>query len=614
VHGGFAFTIGSVHVLRAGVYRVTASAEGYRPFEAPFTVGDERNQTFEFTLEKLPGKVTFASDPPGATVLVDGKEQGTTPIADVEVAAGEHNVAMQHPRYQPATTNVMVEGRGVPQSVSLTLTPNWAPVRIVTDPPGATVSVDDEPLGTTPGTIDVLAGTHRIHVKLAGHKAWEKELDVVALQPIDLPPIKLDPADGLVTIVTKPAKAGVTVDGRYRGETPLELRLQPGKRYQIRAFKAGFASASTGLAVESNREARVDLVLNPLIGKVIVNATPPDAELVLDGSPSGTANRTLELSALPHSIEIRKPGYAPYSTKITPQPGLVQEVKVKLLTTEEARVAALTPRSKAPDGSELVLIEPGRFTSGSSRREPGRRANETLREVTLTRLYYLGVTEVTNAQFRKFSAEHSSGDFQEQDLNEDRMPVARVTWEDAARYCNWLSQRANLPLYYRVSGGKIVGFDPTSKGYRLPSEAEWEWASRRGAVGGIGTRFPWGDDLPPPDRFANLADRAAAHLVGRVVFGYNDNHIAAAPVGTFKPDQLGLLDMAGNVAEWTNDYYEIPPATPATDPRGPASGEYHVIRGSSWMHGTVTDLRHAFRDYGTDGRPDLGFRIARSAE
>ena len=97
-------------------------------------------------------------------------------------------------------------------------------------------------------------------------------------------------------------------------------------------------------------------------------------------------------------------------------------------------------------------------------------------------------------------------------------------------------------------------------------------------------------------------------------FGYNDNHAAAAPVGTFKANQHQLYDMGGNVAEWMNDFYEIPSNADSKDPTGPASGDYHVIKGSSWMHGTITELRFSFRDYGIEGRHDVGFRIARYAE
>ena len=127
-------------------------------------------------------------------------------------------------------------------------------------------------------------------------------------------------------------------------------------------------------------------------------------------------------------------------------------------------------------------------------------------------------------------------------------------------------------------------------------------------------RFPWGDAFPPPDKSGNFADRSAATLVGRSVFGYNDNEIVAAAVKTYPADARGLFDIGGNVAEWVNDFYEIPKPVPQTDPLGPPKGDYHVIKGASWMDGTVTELRASFRNYGTDGRPDLGFRIARNAE
>jgi formylglycine-generating enzyme required for sulfatase activity len=102
--------------------------------------------------------------------------------------------------------------------------------------------------------------------------------------------------------------------------------------------------------------------------------------------------------------------------------------------------------------------------------------------------------------------------------------------------------------------------------------------------------------------------------VGRIIFGYNDNHIVAAPVGTFAANALDLYDMSGNVAEWVHDFYEIPNEEPTSDPLGPPTGEYHVNRGSSWMHGTITELRLSFRDYGNGGRQDVGFRVARYAE
>ena len=129
-------------------------------------------------------------------------------------------------------------------------------------------------------------------------------------------------------------------------------------------------------------------------------------------------------------------------------------------------------------------------------------------------------------------------------------------------------------------------------------------------------RFPWGNALPAPPRAGNFADESARSLVAVVLQGYDDRHPATAPVGSFPPNGLGLFDLGGNVAEWVNDVYAIPPpdAPVERDPTWTADGALHVILGSSFLQGTVSELRLSYRDYGTKTRSDVGFRVARYAE
>jgi formylglycine-generating enzyme required for sulfatase activity len=262
----------------------------------------------------------------------------------------------------------------------------------------------------------------------------------------------------------------------------------------------------------------------------------------------------------------------------------------------------------------MRLLRGGRFQMGASRREPGRRANETLREVELQRPFYIAALEVTNAQFRKWKADHSSGRFGAHDLSGEAQPVVNVTWEQAAEYCNWLSSQEGLPAAYAMRDGKLAPVAPLNTGYRLPTEAEWSRAARYPGEGQL--RFPWGNALPAPPRAGNFADESARSLVAVVLQGYDDRFPATAPVGSFPPNGLGLFDLGGNVAEWVNDVYAIPPPdTPVErDPTGPPSGDLHVILGSSFLQGTVSELRLSYRDYGTKTRSDVGFRVARYAE
>jgi formylglycine-generating enzyme required for sulfatase activity len=190
-----------------------------------------------------------------------------------------------------------------------------------------------------------------------------------------------------------------------------------------------------------------------------------------------------------------------------------------------------------------------------------------------------------------------------------------VTWQDAAEYCNWLSQQEGLPPAYQSQGGKLAPVQPATVGYRLPTEAEWEWAARANRDGSL-RKYPWGDVLPVPAGAGNFGDRRAQPLLQTVLADLDDGYPATAPTGSFAANALGFHDLGGNVAEWTTDLYTVQPASSASavDPMAAAPGNMHVIRGSSWRHATVTELRAAFRDSGNGRRDDVGFRIARYAE
>jgi formylglycine-generating enzyme required for sulfatase activity len=252
---------------------------------------------------------------------------------------------------------------------------------------------------------------------------------------------------------------------------------------------------------------------------------------------------------------------------------------------------------------------------GSPRRESGRRANESQRPVELRRRFYLGTREVTNGEYKQFRPQHRSGFVQQNTLELERQPVVAVGWQDAVEYCNWLSQQEGLPAFYQLQGGKYVPAQPANTGYRLPTEAEWEWAARASRDGTL-RKYPWGDALPVPAGSGNYGDRKAQPLLQTILAELDDGYVVTANVGSFEPNPLGFHDMGGNVAEWTTDLYTVQPpaATVAVDPLAGAPGNVHVIRGSSWRHATVTELRLAFRDYGEGRRDDLGFRIARYAE
>jgi formylglycine-generating enzyme required for sulfatase activity len=548
----------------------------------------------------------------GVRVFVDGVEKGTTPLPALELAAGEREIALRAEGYLSATARLRVTGGGEEQTLRAVLVVDRAAVSFSSDPAGATVRVDGAEVGRTPLRVDLSSGARAVTVALAGYEPATRTIRVVAEKPLEVPTFRLQPRPGRLRLASDPPGAAVSLDGAFRGETPLELEVAPLRDHALRLTRAGHDAAEATVKLGLGEERALALTLPPRWGEVQVTVEPPGAEVLVDGEAKGPSPRSLKLTAAPHEIEVRRTGYAPHRVTVTPRPGFPQAVNVRLRSLQEPKAAG--PARISVRGHELRLLAPGRFQMGASRREPGRRGNETLREVELQRRSYLSTLEVTNAQFRRFQGAHSSGRFAGHDLDGEAQPVVRVTWEEAAEYCNWLSAQEGLPPVYVKTGGRLAAATPIGPGFRLPTEAEWSRAARYPEGGPL--KYPWGASLPVPPGAGNYADESARAVVPSILQGYDDRYPVSSPVGSFRPSALGFYDLGGNVAEWVHDVYAIPPAEGPVekDPLGPAAGDLHVILGSSYLQGTVTELRLSYRDYATKPRADVGFRVARYAE
>jgi len=615
--GWFRLPIGDRMLLRKGTYTVNVQKQGYYDVRQSFVVGDDQSMTLSLRMRKKPGQLLVIAEPPvDAIVTVDGEQVGKAPFGPLELQPGTHTLRVESPRYLPFTDTIEMAGLERVERVHVQLVPRWANVTVQTEPPGADIFAGDERVGVTPAVIELLDGTHEITVAKDGYAAWDGS--VVAEPNVDktIPQITLQPADAKLLVKTIPRGANVTVNGRYRGQSPLTLSLSPDVDYEIGMSKAGYGVTSRSIRLESAASDSITVDLSARLGTITVTVQPDDAAVYVDGRAVGTGKTTLRLSSAPHRIEVRRQGYRSWTRTVTPRPGYPQALTARLRSLESIARDSVAQTVSTAAGQSLRRIEGGTFSMGASRAEPGRRANEVIRPVTLTRPYLISIYEVTNKQFAQFRKNHDSGADVHASLAADENPVANVSWEDAAQYCNWLSTQEGRTPVYRQEFDRWVPIYPTPDGYRLPTEAEWVLAIRY-AGGKRASKFPWGDKWPPPKDSANLADVSARELVPSILPGYDDGYASTAPVGTFKPNAIGIYDAAGNVAEWVNDWYTVPTpgiTKPAVDPVGPERGSSHVIRGSSWRHSGITELRLSYRDYSATARPDVGFRIARYAD
>jgi sulfatase modifying factor 1 len=239
-----------------------------------------------------------------------------------------------------------------------------------------------------------------------------------------------------------------------------------------------------------------------------------------------------------------------------------------------------------PEG--FVLIEAGSFTMGSPADEEDRDSDEAQHQVYLTRDFYMSKTGVTQGEWESVMGFNPSN--MSYGIGSD-YPVNMVSWYDAVEYCNALSRRDGLTPVYGGSGENIT-CDFTAKGYRLHTEAEWEYAAR-GGQNNIDYRSYAGSDS-----------------VDAVGWYSGNSDTTSHPVGGKQANDLGLYDMSGNVWEWCWDWYYRDSSGTINDPAGPALGSSRVARGAGWGSG-ADSCRSANRYYCSPGyrNTSLGFRL-----
>jgi len=269
-----------------------------------------------------------------------------------------------------------------------------------------------------------------------------------------------------------------------------------------------------------------------------------------------------------------------------PAEGAVTRITPKVSGDSGSKVAAQVKIKEGGDkftnsiGMSFVFINPGTFMMGSPSGESGRGSDETLHQVTLTRGYYMQTTEVTQGQWRRVMGNNPS------EFNNcgDDCPVEQVSWEDAQKFIRKLNQ---IEKHNR---------------YRLPTEAEWEYACRAGTT----TPFSTGDCMSTDQ--ANYDGNYP--LIGCVK---GQDRKTTTRAGSFEPNAWGLYDMNGNVCEWCQDWKGDYPSGAVSDPEGPSSGQYRVLRGGKWVSNGEY-CRSASRSGSHPGGrfSSIGFRLALS--
>ncbi|MEA3468508.1 MAG: PEGA domain-containing protein [Thermodesulfobacteriota bacterium] len=614
------FQLGHQFLGIAGTYILEASKAGYQDLRTEVIVNKSGSSRYDFSMEKLPGLLEVSSTPAGAEVFLDGKSLGRTPVTDLEVSSGKHELRCILDRYREWQQEIIIQGQGMRQSLACELQPAWGRVFVVTDPAGATVREGDREIGLTPLTVELAQGGHTLLLQADGYIPFSLKVGVETGATLTPPVVTLELIPVQLALRSTPAGAKVSLNGKSQGNTPLKLSLAVGRSHLVHFSLVGYKSVEKTVTAREGENQELAVTLEAELGELVITVSPQGAQLFIDGKKQKKNSGTFKLPARTYSVEARADGYLSEKKTVTlaeDKKGTLDfklQKKAGAASAKKPQVASIGQSSK---GLTLIRIDSAVFQMGASRREPGRRANESEHQVEITRPFLMGVHEVSNGEYRKFRPRHRSGSIAGGvTLDGDLQPVINVRWQDAVRYCNWLSRQRGLRPFYREQGGSLVPVVPFTNGFRLPFEAEWALTARM-AGRTRPDRYPWSGGFPPRKHNGNYADESARTILPMIIKGYYDGYPVTAPVESFPRNIAGLFDIGGNVSEWCHDYYSPNPASVAgraIDPTGPKTGNYHVLRGSSWRDAAITELRLSYRGYSNKAKDSLGFRVARYAQ
>ena len=542
-----------------GTYDYTVQAKLYHPQTGKVTVNDPNNK-HEVKIDLNPAfgyiEVPAEGNLSGAKVFIDNELKGTVPFRSERLASGSYQVRLVQQMYSPVTQEVAVTD-GETTRFAPALSADFAKVTLRVEG-NAEIWVNNERKGTGTWTGNLATGDYKIECRLPNHRTATKQL---AIQPaLDGQTIDLaapTPIYGKLNITSVPGDADIYLDGQKVGTTPMMLPKCLIGQHTVRISKAGHSDFTKTITLAEGATEEISARLES--GKPVVISAHEGADIYVDGAKVGTTRFEGALAFGSHTayamLDGKKSGEK--TINVSMQGG---DVPAMTLAFHESKTFTVNGVS-----FEMVFVEGGTFQMGSN---DGESDEQPVHQVTLSN-YHIGKTEVTQELWQAVMGSNPSYS----GFKGAKNPVNNVSWNDCQEFISKLN---------RLTGGR----------FRLPTEAEWEYAARGGNKS-RGYKYSGSDYL------------------GRVAWYEDNSDSKVHPVGSKSPNELGLYDMSGNVREWCSDWYDSYLSSPQTNPTGPSSGNNRMGRGGSWDH-NATRCRVANRGGSAPAfsSGSLGLRLA----
>ncbi|MCF7814936.1 MAG: SUMF1/EgtB/PvdO family nonheme iron enzyme, partial [Candidatus Cloacimonetes bacterium] len=523
----------------------------YEPLEvrllADFGIEVKAQRVYEMLLDNTPEKefinVVIISDPVDATKIIDGKDMGTG--QSFELFIGKHILKLQKNGFKSLTKNIEV-------SRSKTLFNNLElqevePVMITikSEPDEADIYINNVNEGKTNKQLFKFPGNYNLRLVKDKYDTTEQNITVTesGTNTFDY---TLQKNTSLLTINTTPSNCEIYVNNEKISGNSKEVSAG---MYRVEVKKTGYYEQSRTVNVEKGRNKTESFILEQKTGKLQFVVEPMEAKITLKQGNSAVQswNGSKYLSSLAignYTITASLSGYTSQT----------KQVKINLDETTKVNMSLQKgyepPQSPFSGGSRegMVFVKGGTFQMGSNEQND----EKPIHSVTVSD-FYIGKYEVTQKEWKAVMGSNPSN------WKGDNLPVEKVSWYDAVEFCNKKSEKEGLQKCYNGSGANIT-CDFSKNGYRLPTEAEWEYAARGG------------------NKSRNYK-YSGSNKIDDVAWYTSNSGSKTHNVGTKQANELGIHDMSGNVWEWCNDWYDknYYSSSPKNNPKGAYSGSYRIL-------------------------------------
>ena len=548
-----------------GTYNYTVQSRLYHTQTGQVTVNDPKNR-HEVHVELKPAfgyiEVPDQDKLKGARVFLDNEYIGTAPFKSERIASGSHQVRLVQNMYSPVSQAITIAD-GQTHRFAPSLSADFATLTLSVDG-NAEIWINDQLKGKGTWTGDLATGDYQIESRLASHRSTRRELAVTPEftgQTITL--TAPSPIYGTLDINSTPTDADIYIDGTKVGTTPMLLPECLIGQHTIKISKPGHSDYTTTINLDESATQDINCRLES--GRPITITAPEGADIYIDNQKAATTRYEGNLAYGDHTI------YAAQAGKKTDVRTLNVPMGSGALQT--INLAFMEAKTFTVKGVQFTMmpVEAGTFTMGATSEQVNPYGDEKpTHQVTLTNNYYIGQTEVTQALWKAVMGSNPSN------FKGDNRPVEKVSWNDCQTFITKLNKR-------------------TGQNFRLPTEAEWEYAARGGKKS-QGYQYSGSNNL---NEVAWYTDNSSSHT---------------HDVATKRPNELGVYDMSGNVWEWCQDWYGSYSSTSQTNPTGPTSGwSYRVFRGGRWYDG-ARNCRSSNRSGNSPGGTygDVGLRLVLS--